>query len=40
MKYVAIISMPVLHELVVVLSQKIHSREQPAFGAPWRGLRV
>lgn len=40
MKYVAVISTPVLHELLIRMSQKVHRGEQPAFGAPWRGLRV
>ena len=40
MKYVAVISMPVLHELLIAMARKLQIREQPAFGAPWRGLRV
>jgi len=40
MKYIAAIAMPALHELLIVLSKRAQINGMPAFGAPWRGLRV
>lgn len=40
MKYLAAIAMPALHELLIVMSKRAQIKGVPAFGAPWRGLRV
>jgi len=39
-KYVAAIAMPILHGLLITSSRKAQIQGDPAFGAPWRGLRI
>jgi hypothetical protein len=40
MKYVASVSAPLFHELLIVLSKRGQMKGKPAFTVPWRGLRV
>ncbi len=40
MKYVAAISVPLFHELLVIAGKKGQMKGEPAFGVPWVGLRV
>ncbi len=39
-KYVAAVSAPLFHELLIILSKRGQMRGKPAFAVPWRGLRV
>ena len=40
LKYVAAVSVPLFHELLVIVGKKRQLRGEPAFGVPWVGLRV
>lgn len=39
-KYVAAISTPLLHELLIIISKRGQMKGEPAFAVPWRGLRI
>jgi len=40
LKYVAAVLTPVLHELLIFIGKRGQLEGKPAFGAPWRGLRI
>lgn len=39
-KYLAAISMPVLHELIIIRGKRVQTEGVPMFNVPWKGVRI